>query len=444
MISKKNFNFFKIINYLLILLSLFLITYTFYRAEIVYESKQLNYYLKYYLLFLSSLIFWIFVLWIKNPLKKILLINGLSIITFLYVFEFFKFYNINLNNLVYQKKELSYIKNEKLILLEKLKKENINVSSSFIPNILNKNAINFFPLAGVSNIKTVFCKEGPEFSVYQSDRYGFNNPDNEWSKKIENILIGDSFVQGACVKEGEDISSKLRLITKTPTLGLGMAGNGPLLELATLREYVQDLKVKNIFWLYFERNDLDDLKSEKENKLLLKYLNDNFSQGLIKKQKKIDNLVKKIILEEEKKLTSRNNVNKKKNKKDTLSKIIRLQIVRDKSSFDRGLDFGIDPLFIKIISQAKNFAEEKNSNFFFIYLPDKESFRTHNLKKNLYKKKEIFKILKKYDVNIIDINAILFEKAEDPFSLFAYRTYGHYSAETYVKIAEIIKNYIKK
>ena len=33
------------------------------------------------------------------------------------------------------------------------------------------------------------------FQYFQSDRYGFNNPDKEWdSNEIELILVGDSFV----------------------------------------------------------------------------------------------------------------------------------------------------------------------------------------------------------------------------------------------------------
>ena len=444
--NKKNLNFSTILNCFYIFLSLFLLLYTFYRAQIIHESKQLQYYLKYYLLFLSSLSFWLYVLRIKAQSKIIFLIIGSFFVFSLYTFELIRFYNISINNLFVEKTNSPILKNEKLILLEQLRKSNIDTYPSIIPNIfLNKNEIDLYPLAGVSNVKTVFCKEGPEFSIYQSDRYGFNNPDNQWNKKIDHVLVGDSFAQGACVNEGEDIASRLRTLSSKSVLNLGMAGNGPLIELASLKEYVSDINVKNILWVYFERNDLDDLKKEKKNKILIKYLDNSFFQQLNKKQKQINSLVKKTIINEEKKLKLNNFVEKKIDNYFAFKKIIRLKIVRDKTAFDRGLNFGVDPLFEKVILQAKKFAEEKKSKFYFIYLPDKESFKKNNVNnKNFYKKTEILEILKRNNINLIDIHSILFSKEEDPFALFAHRVYGHYSTETYLNIAKIIKTYIEK
>ena len=113
------------------------------------------------------------------------------------------------------------------------------------------------------------------------------------------------------MNEGEDIASRLRTLSSKSVLNLGMAGNGPLIELASLKEYVSDINVKNILWVYFERNDLDDLKKEKKNKILIKYLDNSFFQQLNKKQKQIDSLVKKTIINEEKKLKLNNFVEKK-------------------------------------------------------------------------------------------------------------------------------------
>ena len=59
---------------------------------------------------------------------------------------------------------------------------------------------------GVSNQYTIFCNETGEFSFYESDRYGFNNPDKVWdSKEVDFLLLGDSFIHGACVNENENI-----------------------------------------------------------------------------------------------------------------------------------------------------------------------------------------------------------------------------------------------
>ena len=46
-------------------------------------------------------------------------------------------------------------------------------------------------MSGFSNSKTIYDNENGYYSIYQSDRYGFNNPDNEWdSNETEILLVG--------------------------------------------------------------------------------------------------------------------------------------------------------------------------------------------------------------------------------------------------------------
>ena len=192
---KKNY-FFLLFNYFFIILFLILLIYTFYRAEIIHGSQQLGYYLKYYITFSFALIFWLFVLKLKLELKIIFINSGILILFFLYVFEIVKFYDLSLRNISFKKKIERPLKSEKMILIEKLNIYNKNTFPSIIPNLfLVKDNISLFPLSGISNATTVFCKEGPKFSVYNSDRFGFNNPDNNWGLEVENLFIGDSFAQ---------------------------------------------------------------------------------------------------------------------------------------------------------------------------------------------------------------------------------------------------------
>ena len=61
-------------------------------------------------------------------------------------------------------------------------------------NIDLKKLENFLPLSGFSNSKIIHCNENGYYSIYDSDRYGFNNPDVEWNKKkIKYLLVSDSF-----------------------------------------------------------------------------------------------------------------------------------------------------------------------------------------------------------------------------------------------------------
>ena len=88
-------------------------------------------------------------------------------------------------------------------------------------------------MSGISNSKTIHCNENGYYSIFKSDRYGFNNPDSEWDQgEIEYLLIGDSFALGNCVNCPYDIASILRNLTKKSVLTLGYNGNGPLIEYA--------------------------------------------------------------------------------------------------------------------------------------------------------------------------------------------------------------------
>ena len=56
---------------------------------------------------------------------------------------------------------------------------------TYIPprDFISDTDLKIFPLSGISKVDTILCNENGYYSVYQSDRYGFNNPDNEFSEK---------------------------------------------------------------------------------------------------------------------------------------------------------------------------------------------------------------------------------------------------------------------
>ena len=170
---------------------------------------------------------------------------------------------------------------------------------------MGKKELKLFPLSGKSNSLTIFCNENGYFSIFDSDRYGFNNPDQEWnSNEIEYLIIGDSFAQGACVNRPYDIGSQLRTLSKKNVLNIGYGGNGPLIEYAALKEYLPK-KVKNVIWLYMN-GDMINLQNEINNKILIQYLHDDeFTQNLKNKQNQIDKIVEKNIKDENQKAKNR-------------------------------------------------------------------------------------------------------------------------------------------
>ena len=99
-----------------------------------------------------------------------------------------------------------------LELYNDLKKHNPNISISFVPGYLKIDNNLIFALSSISKRKTLLCNEGGDHIIYQSDRYGFNNPDKEWDKeKISFFLVGDSFTHGDCVNETDTIGGMIFL-----------------------------------------------------------------------------------------------------------------------------------------------------------------------------------------------------------------------------------------
>ena len=88
------------------------------------------------------------------------------------------------------------------------------------------------------------------------------------------------FFLGACVKEDQNIGSLIKK-TKKKILTLANNGAGPLVKLAMLREYGQDINIKKLFWFYYEGNDFLDFENELKVNILKNYLEDeNFLQNL--------------------------------------------------------------------------------------------------------------------------------------------------------------------
>lgn len=262
---------------------LFLILiYAVYRSEIYWLGSNRSYYLIYYIGILLAIFFSIIFIYLKVKIQKYLKIIFISTILALYFFEL---------KLIFDKKEsnLNFDRRTKFEVYNDLKKLNSNITLVLSPhNFISFNK-DLLSLGGISYAETIHCNENGYYSIYQSDRYGFNNPDTEWdSKETEYLLVGDSFTHGRCVNRPNDIASVLRQYSKKKVLNLGQEGNGPLIELATLREYITP-NIKNVLWLYYEGNDLHDLQFELKNEILNKYLtNQNFKQDLKFKQTQID------------------------------------------------------------------------------------------------------------------------------------------------------------
>lgn len=156
----------------------------------------------------------------------------------------------------------------------------------------------FHPLSGIANAWITYCNEGdqPATPIDRSDRFGFNNADTVYALPRDRIvLLGDSYVWGACVHQEQTIAGHLRR-QGFAAVSLGIGGNGPLSNLAILREYGATMAPKLVVWFHTDGNDIDDLRdTEIRSAAFRRYADPNFRQGLAARQAEVDALWKPIF-----------------------------------------------------------------------------------------------------------------------------------------------------
>ena len=433
-----------------IFLSLCFLSFVVYKSEYFHQGVKAQHYKIYYIIGISFLFFSIVNFFLNEEVKIKISIIVLSTIFSLYLIEVFLLVsglgdkNDRADNPAIQikiKKEPNFDTRSLVEVYEDMKTKNKNTVLAIYPNSFLENTNQqLLQLSGISNRKTILCNENGYYATYQSDRYGFNNPDSEWDKKqVAFFLVGDSFLHGSCVNEKDTISGNIRKKIKSGSvLNLGYGGDGPLSEYATLREYLPLTNAKKVIWVYCEVNDLRNLNSEISNLILLNYLNNKeFSQNLPLKQNDIDMKLKEFLEKEKLREQQRYKANQ-------LLRFIKLSFFR-RYTTERifsvpsvDMDEILDK-FTEIISLSKSFTQKRGAKFYFVYLPDTERYFEANKNTNDYNNYEkIINIVKKLDVPIIDINKELHLTVEDPLALYPFRMEGHYNELGYRLIAETI------
>ena len=424
--------FFKFLTSTLFLILIYII----YRSEIYWDGSIRTYYFIYFIGILLAIFFSIICTYLNVKTQKYIIIIFISTIFSFYSFEgllTYKNHKIKTNFKNHKMKtNLNFDTRSRNEVFEDLKKINLNIAITTPPSsFLKLDKLNFLYLGGISKAKTIFCNESGYYSIYQSDRYGFNNPDKEWdSKEIEYLLVGDSFTHGACVNRPNDIASVLRQYSKKKVLNLGQNGNGPLAELATLREYITP-NIKKVLWLYYEGNDLTDLQSELANKILNKYLtNQNFKQDLKFNQTLIDEFLTTVVereIESEKARQTERQTERQSIHEAKIIKFIKLLNVRHLF-----IPPPKPPAELKLIlNLANELVRSYNGNLYFIYLPE---YGRYTKSINMNYKQKIKKIVIDLDIEFIDIDEDVFKRQKYPLKLFPGQ-YSHYNVEGYKKVA---------
>jgi len=284
-----------------------------------------------------------------------------------------------------------------------------------------------YPLGTISNSTTILTNESGYYPIIETDEHGFNNPKGLYNKnKVDIILTGDSFTEGDAVHSNENISAVLRQLDFN-AISLGRGGNGPLLELAALKEYAEPLEPKIVLWLYAV-NDLYDLSYELQSSLLRKYLNeDDYSQNLFSRQEEIDGvLINYVQVEWEKERVKKRIIN-----------LLKLTELRSMINLIPTSTFTptSTSIFRDILQKSKQMVSGWGGKMYFVYLPVFERYSTGNEHAN---RDLVIQTAIELDVPIIEIHSKVFDPHPDPLSLFPFRLHGHYNTEGYRLIAEAI------
>ncbi len=321
----------------------------------------------------------------------------------------------------------------------------------FIDNKINSNQK--IPFRGPINSLSLGLNEAGKREIIINDKYGFKNKNEIYKKNIEIMILGDSFTEGVPFNNNDDIAGKIMLKSDYNVGNFGVNGTGPFMSLAITKEYASKFKPKNVFYLFFEGNDLRDMMFE-EKTFLKEYLNDNFSQNLFDSTENVneflleyENIFYEILpykIESEK--INKNLIIKKISFKEKIKDFLELNTLKEllltSSVFYKkkhNVDYNyLDEILVKMNMEIKKW----DGNFYFVYLPSWTRYNNKYSIANYLQKSRIKKIVEKTDIEFIDIDEHFKSNNVDNLDIFIFGIYGHYTKEGYELIADKIINVV--
>ena len=159
--------------------------------------------------------------------------------------------------------------------------KNIYPSYLYDPMAHKINNSNFW-FSHPKNAEIIYCDEGSGLIKFKTNELGLRETSlQDLNSPIDILVLGDSFVEGACIEKPFDIPSQLAKSNKKNVLNLGRSGSGPLFQLALLKEilvyknsgYLTFNKDTELIWVIFSGNDLKNLAYEKIT-ILQRYIDD--------------------------------------------------------------------------------------------------------------------------------------------------------------------------
>ena len=331
---------------------------------------------------------------------------------------------------------------------------NLFDQNNMIKNFIQKKQ-KLVPFRGPFNSNVLGSNEDGVREIMFNDKFGFKNKNTVYQDKIDLMIIGDSFTEGVPFGNDIHVANLINNKSNYNALNYGISGTGPLMSLAIVKEYGKHFYPKDVFYLFYEGNDLTDMMHEKES-FLINYLeNDNFNQNLIENSHHLDDFFQEyekifyqIINYREKNLPN-NNIEVKKNSKKFKEKIKDfLEINNLKELLLVGSVFNrteIDyDMFRNILDKMQTETKSWGGNLNFVYLPSWIRYNNKISLANFKHQKKVEKIVLDLNINYIDIVEKFKNNKMNSVNSFHLGIYGHYKKKGYELVANEILNQIKK
>jgi hypothetical protein len=306
------------------------------------------------------------------------------------------------------------------------------------------------PMGGISNRTTIFCNESGQYTIFKSDEHGFSNPPGLWElKNVDILTLGDSNALGGCVPSEKNFVALVRQHYPA-TINAGYPGAGPLSMLGMLKEALSVTHPRFVLWFYHE-NDTLDIPFERTSPLLLRYLENTFTQNLLSRQKEVDEALgdyveKQLVEAASKHLDVIGALKTELPKLRPVAKLTTLRTflaqVRGRST--QATDSNEIPkasleLLSRILSLANEATSRSGGQLVFVFLPEWERYAHGSNASKDYE--TIFTAVKSLNIPIIDVQ-LAFQSRKDPLSLFPFRRFGHYNEQGHNLVAETVCSYL--
>ncbi len=290
------------------------------------------------------------------------------------------------------------------------------------------------PLGGISNRTTLLCNQSGQYVSYESDEHGFRNPRGIWrSRRFDVAVVGQSFAQGYCVEDGKTFVDDLRS-EYSAVANLGWSGQGPLLQLGAIKEYLPRYSPRIVLWVFQEGIDLQDLHREEALPIARRYLEREFTQRLLERQSEIDTFLQRYA----DRLTEQDHVPpaRRLSIAEQAEPVLKLWHLRtwvgeflavdDAREVARLEQFAFQPLH-DILQQARDISAGWGGQLHIVYLPSWRRYQHHASATDV-QRAVVLRLAKSLNIPVIDA-VVAFRQEPDSLSLFPFRVFGHYNAK---------------